>query len=162
MKDQFLDLDVRLLVVRHGKRRVLEAIASMSNQSIEGLEDEIRQLEERKKRSGRGVRTATELVDAACQGRLEVHPAVSTLVGRYENRTFLPQLRQVERFLDQAGVKHGKLKSRSAALPKVVQALASLSPAQLEQFTEEGMISGVSEFSLLANEIMGLRDERRK
>lgn len=88
------------------------------------------------------------------KGNPAIESHVQALIASYENRTFLPQLREVERFLDRVGVLHGKVKSRSEALPKVVQALAGMSHSELTGLTELASHDKSSDFALLANEIM--------
>ncbi|HXB67313.1 MAG TPA: hypothetical protein VNY05_03675 [Candidatus Acidoferrales bacterium] len=74
----------------------------------------------------------------------------------YENRTFLPQLRDVQRFLDRTGVPHGKLKSRAAATPIVIRTLANLPPDNLTELLLD-KTSTDSDYALLARAIMGAK-----
>jgi hypothetical protein len=160
MTNGLLELEVRLLILRHGRRRVLETLAAVSDQSIETVEQELRRLEDKKKAKSRKRKSSEELVSSAGEQRPEIKDRLATLIVRYENRVFLPQLREVERFLNHARVTHGKLKSRAAALPKVVEALSGLSVRELENLLETSSASGESAYSRLANEIMGNRGER--
>ena len=153
--DQFLDLEIRLLLLRYGRRRVIESLASGADESVEALERQISELESKKKTPPRSKKpTPPELVAAACEDRPGVEGQVRNLIASYENRTFLPRLREVERFLDHTGVRHSKLKSRVAALPKVIQALAGMSESQLKELLEVAAHDKGSDFALLANEIM--------
>ena len=53
-----------------------------------------------------------------------IQPVVTSLLDGYKKRMFLPRLRDVERFLDHAGVVHGRLKSRTEAMSKVAKCYA--------------------------------------
>ena len=59
---------------------------------------------------------------------------LKTLAARFENRTFLPQLRDVQRLLDRAGYPHGRLKSRCEAARHVMKMLSRPSTDELNQF----------------------------
>jgi hypothetical protein len=157
MTDRFLNMEIRLLLLRYGRRRILEALATVSEQPVEAVEAEIRRLEETKRVKSRKDKSSSELIEAASEDRPEIKSILSTLVTSYENRVFLPQLREVERFLNHAGVKHGKLKSRNAALPKVVQALTGFSVPDLQQLLKRSEAPEQSPYALLANELMGNR-----
>lgn len=154
MMEQVLNLEVRLLVLRHGRRRLIEALASASEESVEALERQITELETRKKASRRTKPAPHDLVAAAFAGSPEAEDRAQSLISKYESRSFLPQLREVERFLEHAGIRHGKLKSRTAALPKVIQALAGMSQSQVAELLEVAAHDRASDFALLANEIM--------
>jgi hypothetical protein len=95
-----------------------------------------------------------ELIANFCQDRPEITELVTNLVGRFENRTFLPQLRDVVRFLDNTGVSHGKLKSRRHSTPTVIRALARLDTDELQRLAGPPAAVGDSDLALLAREIM--------
>ena len=157
--DQMPNLDVRLPLLRYGRRRVIEALASVNDESAEALERQISELESKKKTRAKKP-TPSELVAAACKDRPAIEDQVQALLANYENRTFLPSLREVERFLDHEAIRHGKLKSRVAALPKIIQALARMSEPQLKELLEVASHDRGSDFALLANEIMRRRPDR--
>jgi len=158
MIDQVLNLELRVLLYRYGRRRVLESLAALGEQSLPDLEAQMSALEKRSKEKGRRPpKTAQELVAAACKDRPESEGVVLDLINRYENRLFLPQLRDVERFLNHRGIRHTRLKSRTDALPRVVQGLSQLSPAELKRLLEGTSQEGQTDFALLADQIMGGR-----
>jgi hypothetical protein len=78
------------------------------------------------------------------------------LATRYENRTFLPQLKDAQRFLDRSGTPGKKLKSRNEAGHNVITALCRLSVEELRQLAARSVSSkGDSDYVLLAREIVG-------
>ena len=156
MIDQFLLLELRVLILQHGRRKVLEALAILGEQTVDQVEQEIVGSEQRRKaRTQRKPKSVAELIAATCKGRENIERPVSVLMTRYENRMFLPQLRNVERFLDRVGIRHGRLKSRVAAVPKIIEALSQLSEEELNGLYQDTASAEQTDFVLLAREIMG-------
>lgn len=156
MSDQLLQLEVRLLVLRYGRRAVLGALAQLGNQSLEEVESELSALEARKiVRKPRAAVTTESVISTTFADRPADIPMVEALVRRYENKTFLPQLRDVQRFIDRAGGPRGRLKSRLTALHQFIKSLSKMSSADIELLASDSDRSGKSDYELLAREIMG-------
>lgn len=149
----FLEIDVRVLLARYGRAKVLQVLARLNEQTVEELE---RQLEtiQAKPRPKRTLHTIADLVGPAARERPEIAEFLRALAVGFENRTFLPQLRDVQRFLQRAGALRGKLKSRAAAVPIVARTLSGLPKETLEQLLADKSSSG-SDYELLARAIMG-------
>ena len=64
MNDQLLDIDVRLLVLRHGRQKVLSALASLVEQTPAQLEEQL-QLLAQKSPTGRKKGPKLSLVELA-------------------------------------------------------------------------------------------------
>ena len=111
--------------------------------------------ERRLTKTRRKAKSIPELISDKCKGRENIEAVVSTLVNRYQSRIFLPHLRDVARFFDRSDVKHARLKSRIAALPKVIEILSQLSVDQLDALSRDAVPKEQTDFSLLAREIMG-------
>jgi hypothetical protein len=163
MTEQILALELRLLILRYSRRRIIDAFAALGDQTPEEVERELAAVLERKARRNTKPkeRIASDLIADACRDRPEIVELVSTLVSRFENRTFLPELRDVVRFLDRAGVSHGKLKSRRLSTPVIVVALARLNADELHRLAAPPATEGDSDLALLAREIMGGGRARR-
>ncbi len=154
--DDLLKIELRLLVLRYGRRKILEALAAQGDQTPEELEAELALVEQRKaSRKPKKLLAAVELVAQLCRERPECAEVLETLATRYENRTFLPDLRDVERFLDRAGSPHGRLKSRRTAARQVITALSRLNTEELKRLAASPPAQGDSDFAMLAREIMG-------
>jgi hypothetical protein len=149
-----LDIDVRLLVLRYGRNKVLQVLARLGEQTVEELERQMQTIGEKTKPK-RAQPVLMDLVAAQADQHPEIAGPLRSLAVGFENRTFLPQLRDVQRFLDRIGAPHGKLKSRTAAAPAVIRALASLKPEEIERLTADNKSGENSEYSLLAHAIMG-------
>ena len=162
MIDQVLLLELRILILRYGRRKILEALAALGEQTVEQVEQKIAASEDRRKaRTQRKPKSATEIIAATCKGQENLERPISALVNRYEHRTFLPQLRNVERFLDRVGISHGRFKSRGAALPKIIEALSLLSEEELNRLERDTEAGEQTDFALLAREIMGGQKPRQ-
>jgi hypothetical protein len=163
MNEQILALELRFLILRYSRRRIIDALAKLGDQTAEEVERELGAALDRKSRSNtkkRERRPTSDLIGDACRDRPEIAEIVTILVSRFENRSFLPQLRDVVRFLDRAGVPHPKLTSRQLALPRVVRALAGLDAEELQRLVASPE-KGESDLAVLAREIMAGGRSRR-
>lgn len=157
-----LELELRLLLLRYGRRLVLETLASLGTQTIEDFEREISAIEDRRdRRAHKTAPSARTLIMEAFRDRPEVIIAVETLVANYEKRTFLPQMRDVQRFLNRYGEGSGRLRSRRTALTQLIEALAKMTPAQIADLSKTSEGSNDSDYALLAREIMKGEPTRR-
>lgn len=162
MNEQILALELRFLILRYSRRGVIAALAKLGDQTAEEVERELSAALDRKARRNTKPkeRSVSDLIADACRDRPEISEIVGTLVSQFENRTFLPQLRDVVRFLDRTGVAHRKLKSRRLGLPIIVRALARLDAEDLQRLAASPE-EGESDLALLAREIMGGGRSRR-
>jgi hypothetical protein len=156
LTEDLLKLEVRLLLLRHGRKKVVQTLAALGEQTPEQVENELRAAEERKPTKKRKVLSASEAVANAARQRPDAAELLQLLATRYENRTFLPQLKDAQRFLDRSGTPGKKLKSRNEAGHNVITALCRLSVEELRQLAARSVSSkGDSDYVLLAREIVG-------
>jgi hypothetical protein len=151
-----LDIDVQLLLLRYGRHNVLQALARTTNQTLEQIEQQLQALAERK--AGKPKRAAPsipELAEAHAKERPDIAEPLRTIAVRFENRTLLPQLRDIQRLLERAGITHGKLKSRTAAAPLLLRTLAKLPPEELAHLLTTEERGKDSDYAILARAIMG-------
>ena len=152
MSSKLLDIDVQLLILRYGRPKVLQALARLGKQTVEDLEHQLRATAQKPK-AKRPKPSAMDLLTSACRERPEIAELLRALAVRFDNRTFLPHLRDVRRFLDRIGTP-AKLTSRAAAAPFLIRALAKLTPEDLSQLSVTDESAGESDYSLLAKAIM--------
>ncbi len=153
MSDQLMQLEVRLLLLKHGRQKVLRALGQLSDQSPDQIEQQIQAMEE-KRRSRRTKPTVAEMAAKEAKGREEIEEPLRTLAVAFENKTFMPQLRDIQRFLDQVAPTV-KLRSRKAAAPALFRALAKLPKEELDRLAAADDAPGESDYALLARAIMG-------
>ena len=162
MKEQLLEIDVRLLILRYGRLRVLDVLARLGEQTLEEIEHELRATEQKPKRGRSKKQSLTEIVTSECLGRPEIADPLRTIALNYENRMFLPHLRDVQHFLARIGTLRGKLKSRTAAGSILIRALAKLPNSELLKIATRKDSSGESDYSLLSRAIMGTPRSNRR
>lgn len=153
MTEKNLELELRLLILRYGRQSVLRVLARLGDETLEAFEQRLRSGEEARSPKKAKV-SVVDLAEVHCREHPELAEPLRALAVGFQNRTFLPQLRDVQRFLDRLGVVRSKLKSRDAAVPVLVRTLAGLSRDDLNRLVHAGS-SGESDFSLLARAIMG-------
>lgn len=154
MNGRFLEIDVRLLVLRYGRQRVIQALARLGEQTVEELEQQLRTAEQTPK-AKRPKRSILDLVALESRERPDIAEPLRALAVAYENRTFLPNMREVRRFLERVGASERNPRSRAAAAPVLIRTLAGLTGDELLRLGAEERSGGESDYSLLARAIMG-------
>lgn len=160
MTHELIEIDVRILFLRYGRNQVLHAISKIGDQSLEQLEEELKAIEEKRKNRTRKKPKASlmELADKEAIRSPEKAEALRSLATRYENKVFLPNLRDVIKFLANRKVKHKKLRSRRDAGPILIRALAAMTEVQLNELYDKRAQNKDSDYSLLSRAI--LRDSK--
>lgn len=155
MSPNCLGLELRLLILKHGKQAVLRELAGLHKISVEEVENQLVALESRK--TSKRVRPLPTVEECVAQLKLtdrEKENLLRQLARRYEMSSFLPSLRDVERFAAQRNLRVGA-KSRREALPRIIQILAELSLPELRDLLETGSDSPEDKgFEVMAGHIM--------
>ncbi|MCZ0945690.1 MAG: hypothetical protein OXJ53_21760 [Gammaproteobacteria bacterium] len=152
--NRYLDLRTRMLVTEFGKKRVLEALATIEGVDLHTVERELAACQERKRTSKvRRRKSVPELLDQA-RVRADIRPALERVALAYESRQFLPDLSKVRNFLGERGVDPSKLRSRADALPKVIGVLARESADSLECLLASSR-NDRGDLGILADHILG-------
>ncbi len=160
--EELLNIELRLLMLRYGRRSVLSALARITDQTPEQIEADLALAEKRKAGSKKRVVSAVDLAEQLGNENEESAEMLKTLAARFENRTFLPQLRDVQRLLDRAGYPHGRLKSRREAARHVMKMLSRLSTDELKRLIASPEPNADSDYAVLAREIMGRHAKDRE
>jgi hypothetical protein len=157
MPNDLLNLDLRFLLARYGRQRVLEGLARVENVRPEDLDAELAKIEARPNRVKRRVApTADETAANLHLDDPRRSEAVRELARRFDSGSFLSTLRDVDGFLRQNKVDHAKLRSRRDAGSFVVRFLASLDLPKLDDLIHDlDRAPGKSEYYRLAHQIMG-------
>jgi hypothetical protein len=148
-------LKLRLLLLQHGRREVLQALAALGEQTVEDVEAEINKLEQRKTSRTRRVISAVDALASASSGIPETQELLRGLAIRFDNRSFLPQLRDVQLFLERSNSSKGKVKSRRDAAQQVVSVLSKLTADELSKLLRLPEGNKNSDYADLARQIMG-------
>jgi hypothetical protein len=152
---QFLEYQISLLLAEFDSQPVLSALAN----KLGATEAELRaQLEKigsvRPSRRTRTRRQPEDVVRKLSTLYPEKAERLIALSLRFQNREFLPTLRDVQRFFAQHTGKSPKIDSRSKALPKLLALLADMSAGELDRLREGESMSGYSALSDISGEVL--------
>jgi hypothetical protein len=155
MSTELIDLHLQLLLLEHGRARVVQSLARISNVSEESIELQLSNAARaRLLKSSKASATPEQLL-----AKIHLHPdkreRLATLAREFMNKRFLGELRLVVKFLREHNV--GIVpKTRMRALPKVVSILATLPDSDLDALLVDcENESSRSGFAHLAGAIMG-------
>lgn len=163
--NQVLNLQIQLLLHQHGRKDVIEALAIVEDADLASIQNEIQSLRNKRRgkihgsgnadgRKTRRRESAKELIK-----EVQLEPDAKSLVEQialaYERKEFLPELRHVRQYLEEAGKDASKLRLRVEALPEVIAVLATCSHDKLKKlvasFEDTG---GRNDLEILASEIL--------
>ncbi|MGC3992301.1 MAG: hypothetical protein QM796_21905 [Chthoniobacteraceae bacterium] len=156
MQNEFLDLELRLLVLKHGRNRLWEGLARLEGTTLEEVERRLNELaKSHTPRKRKAPLSPDEAVAHLHISEKSLNDRLLTLAREYDQGRFLPQLRDAIRFCQLNGVKT-RAKSRRDMLPKVVGILSTHSLAELDRLIEQASAEekGDGSFARLANAIM--------
>ena len=152
---KFLDYEVALLLAKYGKNPLLGALAKQLELTLEQLEAFLQSPPARKSAARSKKRSSlSDLVTRLAQQHPRKADALRTLCARLENRTFLPELKDVRRFFDRHGHPPGNTKSRSESLPRVLKLLTELDVTELESLCQIQPENTRSSLGLISDEIL--------
>lgn len=152
---RFLAHEVALLLAKYGKDAVLQELAKRMSHSYAELEAVLIELE-RNPPAARGRKKAgpADRLEAVVAQHPEKARQLRTLLARFDNRTFLPQLRDVRRFFEQHAHDLTPAKSRGESLPKMLKLLASLDVSELDALLKAKAPDEASSLGVLSDEIL--------
>jgi len=152
---KFLDYEVALLLAKYGKTALLAALAKQLQLTPAEL-DVLLQTTLDNQAASRSKKRQ-EPVDLVAQLAHE-YPSkaqlLRTLHGRFRNRTFLPDLRDVKLFFEQHDRPLGASRSRADTLPKVLRLLAEFDIAELEALCQAQPERAYSSLGVISEEIL--------
>jgi hypothetical protein len=155
MSSDLLDMHLKLLVLEHGRPRVVQSLARVTEVSEANLESQLAATAKLKAAKSAKIRPTPDEILA----RMELSPAkreqLTALAREFANKRLLGELRLVEKFLREHGVKTVP-KTRMHALPKVLSILATLPDSELgELLADSADANAGSGLARLAGAIMG-------
>lgn len=153
--EQFLDYEIALLLAKYGEKRLLTALAGKLGLSPEELHCKLNGLKEVKPRvSARKRVDASRIVETIAAEQPEKASVLRLLFSRFQNKTFLPELKDVKRFFDRHGHALGSVKSRAEVAPRLFKLLGTLATSELKTLCEGGERKEYSSLGLISDEIM--------
>ena len=155
MVTDLLDINLKLLVLQHGRPRVLQSLAHISEVSEENIKNQLASIAKAKAAKSAKTRPTSDELLARMDLPTAKRELLFSLMREFENKRFLGEMRLVGKFLREHQV--GTVpKTRLLALPKVLQILADMPESELENLlSDSANQNGGSGFSNLAGAIMG-------
>ena len=163
--NQVLNLQIQLLLHQHGRKDLMEALAIVEKTDLASIQNEIQSLRNKRSSKTRASGStnggkkrrrgdAKELIN-----EVPLEPAAKPLVEQialaYERKEFLPELRQVRQYLEDAGKDVSDLRFRVDALPEVIAVLSTYSHDRLEKLVASFQYTGGrNDLEILTNEIL--------
>ena len=162
-----LDLELRLLIVRHGRAQVSEALSAIDEVDLDAIDSGIKVYEDNtwknkpQRRPSRPRKSIEEMMRDVKPDSVDAERLIRKLVIAYENKEFLPQFRDVRRFLGSRRIQVEKFRSRAAALPVVLSVLAELQTVRLRELDANRLV-GESDLGIISDQILGRASDSGK
>lgn len=166
MNERNLKSELSSMVRTYGIDRVFRSLEEIRTSNVTaGVVDPERSGERGKPKTGRSRArpTALDYID-----RMDVETskkaALVELGRRFQNKTFLPNFGDIRNFCQIYGVEEPASKSRTSAMPKIFEFIASMSVGDIKRMVDEDMFSGPSRLGPIAEAIRksGRASKRRK
>lgn len=135
-----LELELRLLIARYGRAKVLKALSRIGKTDLKTIEAAVQDYEKsvaKKERRRKDVQATAEFLESCETSTPEARRLLEGLVRAFEDREFLPELRDARHFLQRHGVRAAQFRSRQAAFPVVLRTLSERTEAELASIDEE-------------------------
>ena len=156
-----LNLELRLLVARHGKAKITKALATIDDDDADLIvvDDDLKGYERERTKKGarRGRRKSIQEMVREAAPRPAARGLIEKLARAYDERDFLPELRDVRRFLESRRGSVATLRSRADALPTVLRVLVEHDLDELTSL-DKGRVAGGSDLGVITDQILGSRD----
>jgi len=147
---------IALLLLEYGKNSVLRSLAELIEQEPYDLEKILDNINKVKTTQTKQTPVAKSFI--SINSVLEKHPEkaslVRSLMDRYDNRTLLPELKDVRRFLEKHSQTPKSLKSRVDAAPKIIRVLIELPLQELEAMLSNPPNKEFSDLGIISDQIL--------
>lgn len=161
LPDEILSIELSLLLIKYGDRKVLKSLAKVIGLDIKDLQNKILAITQiRKKYPVVKSQQTSRIVDEIIDHHPQKADFLKILYDRYQNRTFLPELRDIKRLLNRHSIETAGVKQRNSAAPKVFKVLASLEEKELEELTQQQDRDrgNFSSLGIISDQILGRKD----
>ena len=153
--EKILDIEIQLLIIKYGYNKVYEALTAKRDISINSIEQQLNQLEKPSQKKSKSKPLTVEKITAKF---ITESPHISTqlheLSLRFQNKTFLPQLKDVRRFIEKKLNKPVVLKDRITSTKQLFELLREMPKHELEELLESTN-TDQTDFALLSSQIIG-------
>ena len=151
----FLEYEVALLLAKYGREPVLRMLAEKLACPQTELEALLTTIEKKKAVAPRSRCAPTaDRLETLISQHPEKAGQLRVLISRFQNRTFLPELRDVRRFFEQHSRNLGHTKSRAESLSKLLEILADLDLIELDALSNASDSGVYSSLGIISDEIL--------
>ncbi len=156
MKNDFLQIELDLLLLKYGEAAVIKALSISIDTTEDELKEKIQVLKEKKLKTPKRPRQQKQPLDIAKEviKGSSGESQLMDLAILYQNKQFLPQLKDVKRFLGRFNI-NKNIRSRNEATRVVFELLKQCSADELNKFSTDINTNSQSSFAKLADHIMG-------
>jgi hypothetical protein len=150
---EILEFEVALLLLKYGRKSILQALAGREQISEVEIQSELQALTLAQRNSKAKKKSSPKPFDINSIVRTEDEKGrlLRELNAKFENRTFLPELKDVKRFFDRHGKENKNIKSRAASHGALFRYISTFdvtelkkiiaTPAAKSEFSSLGLIS---------------------
>jgi hypothetical protein len=156
LSDEIIELEICLLLIKYGERKVINSLAKVVDLDIKDIETKLQRIQRPiKKPVKKNAKLRLQFIDKIIDQYPERANLLKILYSRFQNKTFLPELRDIKRLLDRYSLESRGVKSRNAAAPKVFNLLATLDETELMELSQQQERGGYSSLGIISDEILG-------
>ncbi|HKM65401.1 MAG TPA: hypothetical protein VJY39_23225 [Acidisphaera sp.] len=149
-----LEIDVSLLFLRYGKDVVLDCIRQLEERSADEVAAAVSALSKGAKKRQPRKSALDKALEIELQRRPDLAEPLRVVAANFDSKRFLPNLRDVRRFLEKLGRAPETAKTRAQAGPVLLQALCELSRDELAEIASASNATGESGLALLTRAIL--------
>jgi len=155
MKNDFLKIEMELLLLKYGEASVVKALAEAQGVSADKL---LQNLEDKRKQKRQGTtkarvrKPAIDIARELIEGS-ENEQLLLDLAGRFQSKSFLPQLKDVKRFAERNGISDN-FASRDAAAKPLFEKLRMFSRERIQELLASADSAKESHFAQLSKQLI--------
>ena len=155
----FLRPHLALLLTQYGEHAVLDQLAQLIGASPADLRASLDDMQKVGRAGARKQPRPSKATGRGVEALLAEHPdkveALRLIQARFDSRIYLPELKDVRRFLDRHGQRSSSLKRRDDAFARVARILVLLPQTELEAILAAPVESGYSSLGVISDQILG-------
>lgn len=153
--DEILELELSLLLINYGERKVLRSLAKVNGLNDSELETKLKRIHQlEKKPASKKSKDPSKAIEEIISQHPQKSQLLALLYSRFQNRSFLPEMRDIKRLFNRHSLESNNLKSRNTSASKVFRLLAGLDEKELEELTQEQDKTTYSSLGIISDEIM--------
>lgn len=155
MNPTFLEYEVALILAKYGKSAVLGVLSQKLDLTQDELQSALKAGPDKKTSKQSHPRLLDpEPIEAIVRQYPKKAKYLRELCDRFQDRSFLPELRDVKRFFEQRSRPFGSTKSRADSLSRLLQILAEMDSSELAVLCEATATGAYSSLGIIADEIL--------